>query len=144
MSMCAIRNGTASLAVLEELAPYIDAMNIDLKGFTDRYYREVLKGNRGMTMDFIREAVKRCHVELTTLIVPGENDTREEMLELSGWIAGLQDVCGGKTGRDIPLHVSRFYPRYRMTDRAATEVRKVYELAETAREKLSYVYTGNC
>jgi pyruvate formate lyase activating enzyme len=139
-----VTNGTASLSVLGELAPYIDAMNIDLKGFTDRYYREVLKGNRGMAMDFIREAVKRCHVELTTLIVPGENDTREEMLELSGWIAGLQDVCGGKTGRDIPLHVSRFYPRYRMTDRAATEVRKVYELAETAREKLSYVYTGNC
>ena len=144
MKCVLVTNGTASLAVLEELAPYIDAMNIDLKGFTDRYYREVLKGNRGMTMDFIREAVKRCHVELTTLIVPGENDTREEMLELSGWIAGLQDVCVGKTGRDIPLHVSRFYPRYRMTDRAATEVRKVYELAETAREKLSYVYTGNC
>ena len=139
-----VTNGTASLPVLEELAPYIDAMNIDLKGFTDRYYREVLKGNQSMTMDFIREAVKQCHVELTTLIVPGENDTREEMLELSGWIAELQDVYGGKTGRDIPLHVSRFFPRYRMTDRAATEVRKVYELAETAREKLSYVYTGNC
>lgn len=139
-----VTNGTASLPVLEELAPYIDAMNIDLKGFTDRYYREVLKGNRSMTMDFIREAVKQCHVELTTLIVPGENDTREEMLELSGWIAELQDVYGGKTGRDIPLHVSRFFPRYRMTDRAATEVRKVYELAETAREKLRFVYTGNC
>lgn len=139
-----VTNGTASLSVLEELAPYIDAMNIDLKGFTDRYYREVLKGNRSMTMAFIREAVKRCHVELTTLIVPGENDTREEMLELSGWVAGLQNVYGGKTGQDIPLHISRFFPRYRMTDRAATEVRKVYDLAETARKKLSYVYTGNC
>lgn len=139
-----VTNGTAALPVLEELIPYIDAMNIDLKGFTDRYYRDVLKGDRAMTMDFIREAVRRCHVELTTLIVPGENDTRDEMREISGWIAGLQPVYGGKTGRDIPLHISRFFPRYRMTDRKATDVRLVYELAETARENLRYVHTGNC
>jgi len=139
-----VTNGTASLSVLEELAPYIDAMNIDLKGFTDRYYREVLKGDRAMTMAFIREAVKRCHVELTTLIVPGENDTAEEMRELSGWIAGLRDVYGGKPGRDIPLHISRFFPRYRMTDRPATEIGKVYELVETAREHLRFVHPGNC
>ena len=139
-----VTNGTASLSVLEELAPYIDAMNIDLKGFTDRYYRDVLKGDRAMTMAFIREAVKRCHVELTTLIVPGENDTAEEMRELSGWIAGLRDVYGGKPGRDIPLHISRFFPRYRMTDRPATEIGKVYELVETARERLRFVHPGNC
>ena len=82
------RRGTAAPEILDELTPYIDAMNIDLKGFTDRYYREILKGDRQMTTNFIREAVKACHVELTTLIVPGENDTEEEMLELSGWIAG--------------------------------------------------------
>jgi len=144
MKCVLVTNGTASLSVLEELAPYIDAMNIDLKGFTDRYYREVLKGDRGMTMEFIREAVKQCHVELTTLIVPGENDTGAEMLELSGWIAGLRDVYGGKPGRDIPLHVSRFFPRYRMTDRAATEPGKVYELVETARKNLRFVHPGNC
>ena len=144
MKCVLVTNGTASLSVLEELAPYIDAMNIDLKGFTDRYYREVLKGDRGMTMEFIREAVKGCHVELTTLIVPGENDTGAEMLELSGWIAGLRDVYGGKPGRDIPLHVSRFFPRYRMTDRAATEPGKVYELVETARKNLRFVHPGNC
>ncbi len=139
-----VTNGTAALPVLEELIPCIDAMNIDLKGFTDRYYCDVLKGDRAMTMDFIREAVRRCHVELTTLIVPGENDTRDEMREISGWIAGLQPVYGGKTGRDIPLHISRFFPRYRMTDRKATDVRLVYELAETARENLRYVHMGNC
>ena len=139
-----VTNGTASLPVLEEIAPYIDAMNIDLKGFTDRYYREVLKGDRQMTMAFIREAVKRCHVELTTLIVPGENDSREEMLELSAWVAGLRDVCGGKSGREIPLHISRFFPRYRMTDRGPTDVKTVYELVETAKRNLKYVYPGNC
>ena len=139
-----VTNGTAALPVLEELAPYIDAMNIDLKGFTDRYYRDVLKGDREMTMAFIREAVRKCHVELTTLVVPGENDSPEEMLELSGWIAGLQDVHGGKSGSEIPLHISRFFPRYHMTDRGPTDVGTVYALAELAGKKLKYVHTGNC
>ena len=81
-----VTNGTASLSVLRELLPYIDAMNIDLKGFTDRYYTDVLRGNRKMAMDFISEAARHCHVELTTLIVPGENDTADEMRKLSSWI----------------------------------------------------------
>ena len=97
-----------------------------------------------MTMAFITEAVRLCHVELTTLIVPGENDSREEMLELSEWVAGLQHVFGEKRGREIPLHISRFFPRYRMTDRNPTDVRTVYELAAVARQHLEYVYTGNC
>ena len=139
-----VTNGTAELSVLAELTPYIDAMNIDLKGFTDRFYRDVLGGSRSMVMDFIREAVKNCHVELTTLIIPGENDSEEEMRELSGWIADLKDKSGSVTGKRIPLHISRFFPRFHMTDRPPTEVRKVYRLAEVAREKLKYVYTGNC
>ena len=139
-----VTNGTASPAVLEELAPYIDAMNIDLKGFTDRYYSDVLKGSRQMVMDFIARAVQICHVEITTLIIPGENDTAEEMREISGWIAGLGYVFGEKPGREIPLHISRFFPQFRMTDRPATDVRLIYRLADTAREKLDYVYTGNC
>ena len=139
-----VTNGCASRRVLEEILPYTDAMNIDLKGFTDGYYRDTLRGDRGMVMDFIREAAKRCHVELTTLIVPGKNDSEEEMRELSGWIAGLEDVFGGKTGQDIPLHISRFFPRYRMRDREPTEVGKVYSLVKTARENLHWVYPGNC
>ncbi len=85
-----VTNGTAGLNVLEELAPYVDAMNIDLKGFSDHYYRDVLGGDRNMVMDFIEAAVKVCHVELTTLIIPGENDSDEEMAELSAWVAGLK------------------------------------------------------
>jgi pyruvate formate lyase activating enzyme len=144
MANVLVTNGTAALWVLDELSPYIDAMNIDLKGFTDRYYTEVLKGSRRMTMDFIREAVKRCHVELTTLIVPGENDTEAEITELSAWVAGLKDVAGGKQGREIPLHVSRFFPRWHMKDRPPTDVGLVYRLAEAARRNLDHVYTGNC
>ena len=139
-----VTNGCAEAGILEQLAPYIDAMNIDLKGFTDRYYREVLGGDRQMVMAFIREAVKRCHVELTTLVVPGENDSEEEMLRLSEWVAGLQDVSGGRQGREIPLHISRFFPRYRMAEKRPTDVRKVYSLVKAAEKNLLYVYPGNC
>lgn len=139
-----VTNGTAELSVLEELTPFIDAMNIDLKGFSDRYYRDVLKGSRGMVMDFIEEAVRHCHVEITVLAVTGENDTEAEMREICTWISQLEDGNGRKAGAEIPLHVSRFFPRFRMLDREATEIRKVYRLAETAREYLKYVYTGNC
>ena len=135
-----VTNGTAELAVLEELKPYVDAMNVDLKGFTDRYYSEVLGGDRKMVMDFIETAAGFCHVELTTLIVPGENDSEEEMRELSAWVSRLKEP----DRESIPLHVSRFFPRFHMQDRGPTDVRKVYRLAEVARENLEYVYTGNC
>ena len=135
-----VTNGCATLSVLEELSPYIDAMNIDLKGFTDRYYKEVLGGDRRMVMEFIEHAVRTCHVELTTLIVPGENDSEEEMRALSGWVSGLKNP----DGESVPLHVSRFFPRFRMTDREATSIRTVYRLADVAKESLKYVYTGNC
>jgi len=139
-----VTNGTATLTVLEALAPHIDAMNIDLKGFTERYYTQVLGGSLDMVEAFIARAVQLCHVELTTLVVPGENDSEDEMRALTGWVAGLTDEEGHAIGRQIPLHISRFFPRFRMTDRAATEVRRVYRLAEVARERLEYVYTGNC
>ena len=139
-----VTNGTAELTVLEELGPYIDAMNIDLKGFTDRYYRDLLSGSFDMVRAFIARAVQLCHVELTTLIIPGENDTEEEMRALSCWVAGLRDGEGRQVGRQIPLHISRFFPRFHMTDRGPTDVKRVYRLAEVAREALDYVYTGNC
>ena len=139
-----VTNGTAELSILEELAPHIDAMNIDLKGFTDSYYREVLGGDLRMVMDFIREAVKVCHVELTTLIIPGENDSEEEVREMTSWIAGLTDADGNIIGEHIPFHISRFFPQFHMTDRRATDVRRIYRLADIARDRLRYVYTGNC
>ena len=130
-----VTNGTASPEILEQLLPYIDAMNIDLKGFRGEYYRK-LGGNLSVVKEFIARAAKGCHVELTTLIVPGENDSIEEMEEEACWIASLD--------REIPLHISRFFPRYRMADAAATKVEKIYSLADAAREYLKYVYTGNC
>ncbi|QFJ54508.1 AmmeMemoRadiSam system radical SAM enzyme [Pseudobutyrivibrio xylanivorans] len=135
-----VSNGTAELPILERLAPYIDAMNIDLKGFTDDYYGKILGGNRKQVMDFISQAVKSAHVELTTLIIPDENDTEDEIRALSAWVGSLTNP----NGEGVPLHISRFFPRFHMTDRPATDVSKVYRLAEIAREKVEYVYTGNC
>ena len=88
-----VSNGTASLKIYEEIAPFIDAMNIDLKGFTKEYY-DFIGGDLEMTKAFITEAVKNCHVELTTLIVPGHNDSEEEMCEISSWISELKDKEG--------------------------------------------------
>lgn len=130
-----VTNGFAELSVLEEILPYIDAMNIDLKGFTEEYYRK-LGGGLEPVKRFIKRAVQECHVELTTLIVPGENDSEKEMEEEAAWIASLDP--------GIPLHVTRFFPQYKMTDRAATDVETVYRLRETAAKYLRYVYTGNC
>ena len=139
-----VTNGTAELSVYSELALYIDAMNIDLKGFTEQYYKDLLNGDLGVVKAMITEAVKHCHVELTTLIIPGENDSEEEMREMCAWISELKDADGNPIGRNVPLHVSRFHPCFHMTDRRSTDVAKVYRLAEVAREKLKYVYTGNC
>ena len=130
-----VSNGTAEVSVLEEILPYMDAMNIDLKGFTDRYYREVLGGDREMVMRFITRAVQSC------LIIPGENDSEEEMRRMCEWISSLEGIV---PGNEIPLHISRFFPRFHMTDREATSVKKIYHLAEVAREQLKFVYSGNC
>ena len=75
-------------------------------------------------------------MELTTLIVPGENDSEEEMKEEARWIASIDEM--------IPLHVTRFFPRHRMADREPTRVDTVYRLRDTAAAYLRYVYTGNC
>ena len=130
-----VTNGSASVEVLEELLPYVDAMNIDLKGFRQEYYRK-LGGDLEMVKEFIARAARSCHVELTTLIVPGENDLPEEMEQEAMWI--------GSVGEEIPLHVTRFFPRYRMADKEATDTAKVYGLAERARKYLKYVFVGNC
>ena len=135
-----VTNGTAELSVLNELSPYIDAMNIDLKGFTEDYYGKFLGGDMKTVMTFIDNAVKTCHVELTTLIVPGKNDGEDEMRELSKWVSKLKNP----DGESVPLHVTRFFPRFHMSGGKATDVNTVFRLAEIARENLKYVYIGNC
>ena len=93
-----------------------------------------------MTKAFITQSLDACHVELTTLIVPGLNDSDQEMEEMSAWIASLM---GGR-GIDIPYHISRFFPRYQMENAAPTDMDKLMHLAEIARKHLHHVYMGNC
>ena len=129
-----VTNGAASQEVLEELLPWIDAMNIDLKGFREDYYRK-LGGDLETVKAFIARAAESCHVELTTLIVPGENDSLEDMETQAKWISGLSPA--------VPLHITRFFPQYRMSDREATDVEQLYRLARTAGRYLEKVYVGN-
>lgn len=130
-----VTNGTIEEAPWRALLPLIDAANIDLKGFTENWYRQ-LGGDLETVKRSILVAAEYCHVEITTLIVPGENDSEEEMRALSTWLASVNP--------EIPLHISRFFPRHRMQERPPTPVPVVYHLAEIARERLRYVYTGNC
>ena len=130
-----VTNGTIEEAPWRALLPLVDAANIDLKGFTNAWYKK-LGGDLDTVKRSIALAAERCHVEVTTLLIPGENDSVEEVRALARWLAGVDP--------NIPLHLSRFFPRYRMADRPPTPVERVYRLADEARVYLAYVYTGNC
>ena len=130
-----VTNGMVEEAPWRALLPFIDAANIDLKGFTAAWYRK-LGGDLDTVKRSIALAAEQCHTEVTTLLVPGENDSVEEIRELSRWLAGVDP--------NIPLHLSRFFPRYQMTDRPPESVERIYHLADEARAYLTYVYTGNC
>ena len=134
-----VTNGTAALQVLNEISPYIDAMNIDLKAFTNSFYKDFLDGDFQMVKDFIENAVQNCHVELTTLIIPKENDSEDEMRELSSWVAELEK----KYNKKIPLHITRFFPTFKLTDREPTPVSTILHLVEIAKENLEFVFPGN-
>ena len=132
-----VTNGCVNEQVAQKLLPVTDALNIDLKCFREETYKKLLGGDLETVKRFIALAAERCHVELTTLIVPGMNDSEEEIRELSEWVASLPD------GEEIPLHLTRFFPRYHMTDRRPTERETVLRLVSVARERLRWVYPGN-
>ncbi len=141
MKTVLVSNGCVSTKTAEKVLPHIDAANIDLKAFTDEFYEKFLRGDRKMVMDFISLASEICHLEVTTLIIPGMNDSDAEMLQLSDWLSSLNK---GKGREGITLHISRYFPYFKMTDVPATEISKIYHLAELAGSRLKYVYTGNC
>ena len=130
----AVTNGYICEDPLRELLPTIDALILTLRALEGVYTK--IKGNLDTVKNTIIIAAEHCHVEVTTLIIPGENDSEEEMEALSDWL--------GSISPDIPLHISRFFPRWKVTDKEATPVRTVYRQAEVARRKLKYVYEGNC
>ncbi len=131
-----VSNGVASPAVVAELAPLLDAANIDLKGPSQDYYDWVGGDFTAVcrTIAMLHEA--GCHVEVTTLIVPGRNDNDEDMDAVATFIASVSP--------DIPLHVTRFFPRWRMMDASPTPIAILHRLADVARRHLSRVLLGNC
>ena len=130
-----VTNGMIEQEAHETFLPFIDAYNIDLKTSSAEKYR-MIGGDLDAIVGTIRRAAACAHVEVTNLIVPGFNDTEEEIRKTAQIIAEID--------RDIPLHVTRFFPAGRMRNAEPTDVRLVYRFAEIAREYLTYVYTGNC
>jgi pyruvate formate lyase activating enzyme len=129
-----VTNGFLGLKPLEELLPYIDAMNIDVKAFTNRFYHRHCKADLDQVKATVEAAAGRTHVEITNLIIPGENDDMEEIKALAGWLSGLSPF--------IPLHLSRYFPAYQMTI-APTPAATIRQAVQTAREHLKFVYAGN-
>lgn len=133
-----VTNGFMTPEALEMISPYLDAANVDLKAFSDRYYREICGGR----LEPVKQTLALMKsmgifVEITTLIVPGLNDDSEELGRLVRFIAD-------ELGCDTPWHVSRFYPTYRMTDRPPTPVQTLEKARDIGlKGGLRYVYTGN-
>jgi pyruvate formate lyase activating enzyme len=129
-----VTNGYVCPEPLAELLPFVDAMNIDLKSMDPAFYRKICGGDLDPVLATIRTAAKATHVEITTLLYTGHNDADEQVREAIDFIA--------ETDREIPLHISRYFPMHRATapptppDRLASAYR-------IARERLPYVYVGN-
>ena len=129
-----VTNGYVNPEPLEALLPLIGAMNIDLKGFTEGFYKR-LGGNLEAVKETIALARQHCHVEIAALIIPGENDSEDEIMGLARWVASLDP--------EIPLHLTRFFPRYQYAGRAATPRETVWRLRDAAGRYLKNVFAGN-
>jgi pyruvate formate lyase activating enzyme len=132
-----VTNGYMTEEMIQMIHPYLDAANIDLKSFSDDYYRKICKGKLAPVLKSI-EAMKKLNIwiEVTTLVLPGQNDSEEEMRKIAGFLAGVDP--------SIPWHISRFYPQYKMEDLESTPMKVLNRAYEIGKEAgLRYVYLGN-
>jgi pyruvate formate lyase activating enzyme len=129
-----VTNGYIEREPLLELVPLIDAMNVDVKGFTDQYYRGSCSGRLGPVLRTVELVHGRCHLELTTLLVTGLNDDPGDIGRMVDWVAGIDPA--------IPLHFSRYHPDFEF-DRPATPLEVMERARQTAQARLHYVYLGN-
>lgn len=129
-----VTNGYINEEPLKVLLPYMDAMNIDLKYFTEEGYVK-LGGHLETVKRTIELAAEACHVEVACLIIPGENDDPEKMEEAAKWLASVDP--------EIPIHINRFFPMYKVLDKPPTPIPTLERLAEIAGKYLKYVYIGN-
>lgn len=131
-----VTNGYINREPLEALTGVIDAFNIDLKAFNNDFYRKYTGARLQPVLDTIREvASSGRHLEITTLIIPGLNDSADEMKREAEWIAT-------NAGRKVPLHLSRYFPMYKR-DEPPTSLDSILALQEVASDYLDFVYTGN-
>lgn len=131
-----VTNGYVMPEPRRELLPLIDAMNIDLKAYQNDFYQQVCGGRLAPVLDTIQAAVQAgCHVEITTLLIPGLNDDIEEIDQLAAWLASLD--------RNIPLHLTRYFPAYKRTKPAPINLANMQMLARQAQKHLKYVLLGN-
>jgi pyruvate formate lyase activating enzyme len=129
-----VSNGYINSEPAQELLDVLDAANIDLKCFTEDFYRREIGGRLEEVKRFITQAAGRIELEVTTLVIPGKNDSEEEITDIARFLAGLDSA--------IPYHLSCYYPTYKYTI-PATPPQTVISLAEKARQYLQYVYVGN-
>lgn len=134
---CFVSNGFMTEEALEAFHPHLDAINLDLKSFNENTYKNVIKARLGPVLDTLR-VLKRLGVwvEVTTLIIPGLNDSDEELSQVAEFLVGLDPA--------IPWHVSRFWPQNKMRDVPPTPTETLFRASRIGREAgLKYVYTGN-
>jgi len=132
-----VTNGYMTREALETLHPYLDAANVDLKAFTEDFYRRICGARLAPVLDSLK-VMKQLGiwVEVTTLIIPSLNDSEEELKEIARFVLSL--------GAETPWHVTAFYPTYRLTDRSRTPVATLRRAREIGLEAgLRYVYSGN-
>jgi len=131
-----VSNGYVNKEPLDEIISFTDAFNIDLKAFNNDFYRKLT----GADIEPVKNSLKQIarsgkHLEITTLIIPGQNDDEKEMIMETEWIAG-------ELGKDIPFHLSRYFPMFRRED-PATPHDVLMRLFNAASKNLNYVYVGN-
>jgi len=129
-----VTNGYVNAEPLENMIQFIDAMNIDLKSIRESFYTKACQGTLAPVLETIKTAATKCHVELTNLIIPGLNDSVQDIVDLVGFVKSINS--------DIPLHFSRYFPRWKCTKPITGEdiLLTAYEIAK---ESLNYVYIGN-
>lgn len=132
-----VTNGFMSKDSLESIAPYLDAANVDLKSFRDSFYRKTCKAVLKPVLENIRLMKKLgIWIEVTTLIIPSLNDSKEELSDIASFIASV--------GEEIPWHISRFYPAYKFNSYSATPLKTLEDTYQIGKSKgLRYVYIGN-
>ena len=134
LDVVVVTNGFINQEPLEKLLPFVDAMNIDLKSFSDDFYKKECSGALENVISTIELASKHCHVEVTTLLITSHNDTEEEVRSIAKFISGVD--------KNIPLHLSRYYPNYKF-EVEETDIDNMKSLSDIAKEYLNYVYIGN-